>query len=1271
MSTPTQTILELLVKASGAETITPIVKGLEDLVKVGGEGAPRAKELLDEFAKFGEQSKLIDTLVKEKAALVELGDKMNEVGGRFNKLQAEIAATATPSVALQRSFAATQKSLQDLGAQFGQHEATIARTGNALKAAGVDTDHLDVAQRGVQAAIAGTAVKAVELGQAVKGAGTEIKGAGEKSEVGAELFGKLHAVMIGLISGAVLLEAALKAIEFGKDSIKGAEEVEVSLSRVKALARGAADEFAGFAEATDKASKAVNVTSKEAADGLGALVSQGLAANDAIAALIPTLQLAKIAQIDNGTAAKLVADSLKAFNLPASDAQTVVDQLATASHGAAGGLGAMATAAAALAPEAKALGLSFTQTVGILGTLSAHGVDTEKSLKGLQAIFADLGKDASPLRVALLGLGDGSKSLSAAVATLSKNTPEAKEALDQLDGSARRVILALSQAGPGAVDAFTESLKGTQGEATRIVRILDDNLGGAFKRFSNSFGDLGEALAEPVLKPFADEFFKLAGQLDEFAKSPDFEAIKKSIGDMAREGAKALDELIQNTDWKGFATSARESISEIAGALKTVGESAKTITTVLGVVGKAGALLNPTKSLLVEFGDAAQKAGIGLDFFNEKAKDPEAAAKLGELKTTLGTAAESADKAAIAMPGAAAGIGTVGAAAKEGAPPLLQHADAMTQNADSAGQLVDPLSEIADHFKLAGDNAGAAVSPMKAVDEAVRQVPGPLQIAKEKLLAASAAFGELVRSGNATPAAIGAATAAFVAAQNEVAKLGAAAVIAGGEMKAAFTGLGIASQQQLNKARDDFKSFFEAVNKGSADTAEGLADRQKAFLRYAEAALAAAATGTEGTKANVRANLEAQASTLGLTDALKILESQSSRTGVALLDAADHAERAATRQRIAADKAGAAAGNAALAASIAGDKAAEATGKAERGFTEWGDSADAAALKTQGITANTSHANEAMEALAGGIANARKAFLGVSEAAAHTYDVILKGAFDLGHSDDGSGFDRVARAMQTALTKTTILVSQQRSELASMVATVEEYGQAGTKNFDATSIAAGQQLQVMRQTSQAIKDGTFQFGILGQQDLGGLQQALDSAIARTQSLIDKANEAARAFEDAGRQLQDQLDQELGNQQAIEDRRFQDQLDNLKRLAEEAGKSGSRQLGEDIARATKLHELKLKQIEEEKKKSGGGGSNGSDSGSDAGGRRSGGDGNSSGGGGGIASSPPDVHFHFTITDSVVATEEGLNKLADRTTRKVIQKIAEVRRRTTGPLDNVFK
>jgi len=1081
----------------------------------------------------------------------------------------------------------------------------------------------------------------------------------EKS-IGTETaFGFVKQHLEELTLAALALSAAFKGIEFGKESLKNAEDVESSLSRVRALAKDGADAFGEMDDAVERAARAVNVSTQESASGLAALVSTGMSAKDAMEALVPTLQLAKIAQIDVGQASQIVTQNLQAFNLPASDAQKIVDQLTEASHGAAGGLGAMSATLAQLAPDAKALGLSFSDTVSVLGVLNDKGVDAEKAVRGLRTVFQELQNPASNLRQELFALGDGTGDFSTAITTLNSGTPRAQQALLSLSGSARTLVQALGEAGPGAISAFNAKLQETGGLADRVAKALDDNLRGASQRFGFAIESIGEKLAKPVLAPFADELEKLAGELNKFADSSDFTEIQAQIGEMARSAAAALDKFIHGIDWKTFLSDAKGALAGVVDDMKSVAQSAGDIATAVNktaaVVGGAfniAATTVHTAAGAISAGAGAIASDVGnvaksVQNLTGATDDSKNALQLfgGALKATseenfqavipdlerlhgdIEYVARSSDKAATATQ-------AHGTAAAEATPKIEGHAKASEESAAASENLTQHLGLVPEYLEKTASAAEATIPFLaKVSDEAIHLGGGALQDARKALADTAKAFADLQRDSSATPQAIEAARQAFISASADLDRLQSSAqgaIVGLGQFDAEMKRLGITSQQSLGETAANLEDLFKRATAASDGSAASIADLQNIFLRYAQARIAATAQLDEGAQASARFELESKASALGLDDALQKLEGQASKTGAALSNMGqDAGKKIADGFSHAGD---------ALSSTAAG------ADKAASGLKDVTAAAGDTSKTMDKVKEDTSHANDGMAALAQGIANARNMFLSISDAAAKAYDTVLKGAFDLGHSDDGSGFDRVASAMQTALDKVNADIAAQRTALNGLIGTYNEMGNESVADFLKSGKSAESATAGIDAMIASIKNGTYNMGLLGKQDMAGLLSALEAAKQRTDALAQAAEQAKQQFEDMAQRIHDDLLQEQGDQDALENERHKKALQNLSDEAKQTGQLDSATYAKAVADENALHDLKMKHLHEQQQQQqkssgagGGGSSSGGGSGSGSGGGSSSSSYASNSGGGAVSGGVPvTVNYPGRTFNFIVAT-----------------------------------
>jgi len=1123
--------LRIKFESTGIEQVDALGKALEELANSSNSFAPKATEMVEQLNKIGEQTRAIDTFLQLKAAAGETSEKLTAATSGLGDLNAQFDRTDTSSRAVSSAFSKAQAEVSNLTAQHNRLTAQVATAGNALRAQGIDTEHLDAAHRTLQGSLSSVTSEASRLTQQTKQSGEATEAAGEKAKEAGSLFGTFKDHLAEIISIAAAVELALKGIEFGRESISGASALEAQLSRLKAAAADAQGQFAELDDAVEKAAQATNTNSQVAAVGLTALVNGGKSAKDAIDALVPTLQLAKIANIDVAQAADLVGKNLDAFNKPAGEAATVVDLLTAASHGSATALAAISNAAAELAPDARALGLDFDRTVGILGLLADKGQNAGSSVRALRTVFQELQNPASSLRGELLALGDGTGDFNKAIAFLSSGTPRATQALQTLTGGARTVVELLGQAGPEAIQKFTEALQSQNGIAAKTVKVIDDNLKGAYASFSNSIERIENQLAKPVLEPFKDELIKLANELDKFANSPDFKDIQESIGEMAREATRALDSFLHGIDWKSFLNDAKASLSGVVEDLKKVADSAGAIASAIGktadVVGGAYHVLGAGVDKLVE---GTAKAADGVVTLIQKGAElsegtEKAAQHYEQLHAVLQSTAEEAGGQA------SKNIEKLGAEMADLAGDANKAAESTKKQGEASAEAAPKVSAHADaagHAAVQVEDLHQKLIPVGTVLLTAAEATGTLA---ERLEKASQSALDLKDSSGKTISGVEA-------------------------LKESMRLLGTTSQQALEEAATRAAHLFANVDQISANTAAGLADRQNAFLAYAAAALAANVQLDDAAKADIRARLEQKASILGVTTALADLEKASASSAAAIQSDAHRNVRSFEDMRqTALANAGALSGGPESVASAA-DAA--------------GDSLEAFKARGTGL----------LQSLTDGIKTVREGFAGISDAAAAAFDASFKDFFDLGFSTTGTGADRVMDALAKATAETNKQLAASHQELNNMIADINGVGDSATDAFGNLNQGAINSIGSLEAMKREIEDGTYKIGLLGKADLAPLEQALDAAIARAQQLKQAAEAADQEFKSLAQSTADALLQASGNQVAIEEERHRKVLQNLKDAAQKAGELNSQEYRKAVQNENDLFALNIEHIKDE-------------------------------------------------------------------------------------------
>jgi hypothetical protein len=296
----------------------------------------------------------------------------------------------------------------------------------------------------------------------------------------------------------------------------------------------------------------------------------------------------------------------------------------------------------------------------------------------------------------------------------------------------------------------------------------------------------------------------------------------------------------------------------------------------------------------------------------------------------------------------------------------------------------------------------------------------------------------------------------------------------------------------------------------------------------------------------------------------------------------------------------------------------------------------------------------------------RQELLDVSDAAAKAFDSKLVGDFNDAFDSTGIGFARVIEAMNQASSDVTKEITDQRSQLQAEITDINNLGTAGSTNFGQFGDSAEAAAAKMTALAQLIASGSYDAGLLGQQELQPLQAALEAAAQRAQQLVDQVKQANDAFNQLASDTQDALDEQEGNQQAIEDRRHQKELDDLQDAAKAANQLNSQTYLQAVANENKLHALKIANIQSEQAAQNGGASpNGSAPSPQSNGGLGGGGGSSNGGGGagfGAVTAAPNITIH--VQGSVIGGNE--QQIGEALMKMILPPLKSLQARTTGPI-----
>jgi len=1304
----TEEILKFVVQSQGQSELGQLAKSMLDAGQAGEAASPEVQKLVEEFGKLSQLSTTVSGLPALKAQLQSVGDELFAARQKAAALQTEFASTLEPTAALTRNYQRAQAAVAALEKQEGQLGVAIKTSENAIAASGLSVENLDGAERSLQGQMAQTRAEALSLAAAHREAAVagkrEALSAAEIAErnvvlrASFEQLKELLKTFAGILAFEQLKEDIGDVIKTGdkfeqwgiqfRNAFGGAEQGAEALTKVREIAeqtplsldevtkaalqakKEGLDPFNGSLQAiiatsakyggdANTVSELISALGKSANQGglnirtLTTLEQQGIPAAALLGEALgktadQVTELAKQGKLGSDSVALLIEQLGKKSTGGLADEMGLVSTQVTKAHDNWDEfleLIAKSGAYEYVRSQLQALNQSFKDglesgrlqqtaksisdgliTLGqTLASITKFVVDNGSAILTVAEQYAlfkgvMLGLDLLGAAQKFLGLAEATKAAGVAaelaaaenggfgkLRTAINKIPRTVAIGISLTGVADGIegILKLNEAAGGYLDLNAKVLDQMKDDAALRARLLA--LADQTAQRTVAAANTQIASADQLAAKNRDQSQAYIDSLQNAIRY--YESIKvqdQALGDSA--GAQAASDKVKtysaalieaNTHQKELSDSIKDSAGKVATVvdrfddLQTQGKTAAT-----SIAGAFDNLEITTPNGLKETVDVVQQVSIR----SKEAKNAVQSELVGALQKLNATDLSSVE----------ANLKKLFEDGKISADNYQTFLRAAVQ-----AQLLNlgaTAQQVGTEFDAAGQKI---IASFDGVASNARSTGQEIQFAFAQALSkvstqgeVDALKGKLQDAFNAGRIGADQFSASMEAAGRRSAALQAAAIEAGASLDGMGTQGSTAAQNISNALQDARDKLVVQANDmaraiATALQQDGNAEALKAQLKGVEAQIASLNAQIANTGTQAPANLG------------KVVQGTREVT------------EATADAHAAADAA---------------------TKTAEAGYTEWGDAADAAALATQKVTADTSHANDGMQRLTQAIADARNGFLSISPVAAAFFDTTLKNAFAFTTESDsaGAGFERVAKSIQVATDETNKAIANQRSEIAGEIDQISKLGTESNKSFGSFGDDADNAAAKMASLADLIKDGKYEAGLLGQADLAPLQQALEAAAQRAQQLADQTKQAVAQFEDLAQSAQDALDQEEGNQGSLEDRRHQKQLQDLQDAAKAAGKLNTQQYLDAVAAENKLHELKLQHIQQEQQAQNGGSANAGSASTGAS------DGNSGGIGAsgptnraGAALAPINIHINGTnqTDDQIYSTVLGAQFLAD--------------------------
>jgi TP901 family phage tail tape measure protein len=409
-----------------------------------------------------------------------------------------------------------------------QSSAAIKKAAKDIRSAAAAAKTADVASKKA-------AVSAITMGKSFKAAGVAMRRFGVAartsfSRVRTEIFRVQSALLaLGVAFGLTAVVAQIKNFELAM------AKVRAIASKGKETMSELSIQFEALTITARRLGATTQFTATQVAGGLQLLVQAGFQANEAVAAIEGTLNLAIAASTDLATATTITANSIRGFGLQAKESGRVADILTAATQNSNTTIELLGEALKFAAPAARAAGQSIESTAAALSVLADSGLKGTLAGTGLRRVLVGLLNPTKKAQVAFQNLGfdiknlvpggltkeGGIRSLVDIIEELAKSTFGAREAFAAfgLRGGPAALVLVATERLTGKFRELNDIIEDSEGRALKFRKIIEGTLFGAMKLLNSriealalSQGALADGI-ERIIRFWADIAAAMNGTL--------------------------------------------------------------------------------------------------------------------------------------------------------------------------------------------------------------------------------------------------------------------------------------------------------------------------------------------------------------------------------------------------------------------------------------------------------------------------------------------------------------------------------------------------------------------------------------------------------------------------------------------------------------------------------------------------------------------------------------------------------------------------------------
>ena len=334
-----------------------VLKSQVESMKSALSQAERASvEATRNIAQARDRQKAADQQVQAaEARLAEQVEKYGEGSSRALKAQSQL--TAAQSKARKASDELTDATKQVSAASHAKAEADTALTAKQNELTAAESRHPGLLDR-----------VSVANASAAKSTG---------------VFGRALGSARGMVSALGVTVGAYSLVSWVSNSLTAAKDFQKQMNLL-VTAGGESQQALGLvADGIKGIAVQTGISTSQLSEGMYTMEKAQMRGADGLKVLKAAAQGATDEQVDLGVMTNALTSIMRSYNIPASKASSVTNQLVAASGEAKTTMQEFAGSLSTVLPVASAAGLSFAQVGGAIATLTSHGTSADEATQEL------------------------------------------------------------------------------------------------------------------------------------------------------------------------------------------------------------------------------------------------------------------------------------------------------------------------------------------------------------------------------------------------------------------------------------------------------------------------------------------------------------------------------------------------------------------------------------------------------------------------------------------------------------------------------------------------------------------------------------------------------------------------------------------------------------------------------------------------------------------------------------------------------------------------